>query len=372
MLPDRKSQSPHRVSFLACLVSFVFLTACADSEPTRGPRTDESEDQASDGDGDDAEDQDDSEDDVVDTGKIDGGKTDAGKTDAGKLDAGKDAGKGDAGGAGDGSAPTQIDDLDAGPSSPDAAVVRDAATTNPKDASTSTQDASADARAPVVDAGTVLPPDPGKVAAADVITIGDSWMSNTLQLEGTGGGIYPSLRRASGQAYKNYAQQGVMLLMDSVRYGQAIPKQWDQAVRDNKNIKTVVMTAGGNDIIQDTELQQDCADGGETCKAKLAEIGMALKTLWSRMAAAGVKDIIHVAYAKVAGSGIKDADDNAKSLAELCAAVPSPTRCRIVTTDDLVAGRSGIAVDGIHPTQAANDRIATAIYKLMAAEHIAR
>ncbi|MEY4513627.1 MAG: hypothetical protein RLZZ450_5749 [Pseudomonadota bacterium] len=357
MLPDRKSQSPHRVSFLACLVSFVFLTACADSEPTRGPRTDESEDKASDGDGDDAEDQDDSEDDVVDTGKIDGGKTDAGKTDAGKLDAGKDAGKGDAGGASDGSAPTQIDDLDAGHAGHDA--------TTP-----STKDASADTGAPVVDAGAVLPPDPGKVAARDVVTIGDSWMSNTLQIEGTGGGISPSLQRASGQRYPNKAVQGVMLLKTST-FGAAIPTQWDDATRENKNIKTVVMTAGGNDIIQDSALQDDCAAGGDKCKAKLMEIGAALKTLWGKMAAAGVKDIIHVAYAKSAGAGFKDAEENAKNLAALCAAVPAPTRCRIVGTDALV-GSNGIAIDGIHPTQAANDRIAAALFKLMEAEHIAR
>lgn len=367
MLAVVNSQTSHRISFLACLASLVLLTACSDPEPSPGPGTGQSEDKASDGDDDDSADADDSEDDdVIDTGKIDGGKTDAGKTDAGKLDAGKDAGKSDAGGpSGDGSAPTPIDDLDAGHVGHDATVA---------DATTpSTKDASADTGAPVVDAGAVLPPDPGKVAARDVVTIGDSWMSNTLDLfEGTGGGIAPSLQRASGQRYVNYAQQGVMLLRDTLQYGPAIPKQWDDALRDNKSIKTVVMTAGGNDIIQDGDLQQDCVDGGAKCKAKLEEIGTALKTLWGKMAAAGVKDIIHVAYAKSAGAGFKDAEENAKNLAALCAAVPAPTRCRIVATDDLVGGRSGIAIDGIHPTRAANDRIAAALYKLMEAEHIAR
>lgn len=372
MLAAFKSQSSHKITFLTCLASFVFLTACSDAEPSPGPGTDETEDKASDGDadGDDSEDTGDAEDDeVVDTGKIDAGRADAGKLDAGKTDAGKaDAGKTDAGTPGtgvsdDGSVPTQIDDLDAGRPTPDATVARDATTP-------SAQDASTDARTPVVDAGSVLPPDPGKVAAADVVTIGDSWISNTLQFEGTGGGISPSLRRVSGQRYPNYAVQGVMLLERS-GFGAAIPTQWDEALRDNRNIKTVVMTAGGNDVIQDTAVQNDCAEGGNICKAKLMEIATALKTLWGRMAAAGVKDIIHIAYAKSAGAGFKDAEENAKNLAALCAAVPAPTRCRIVNTDALVGAR-GIAIDGIHPTQAANDRIATAVYELMEAEHIAR
>src|SRR5262245_31116443 len=58
------------------------------------------------------------------------------------------------------------------------------------------------------DAG-MYPPheDLGKGDGRDVVLMGDSYMSNTLQLEGTGGGLAPSLQRASGQPYPNYGVQ---------------------------------------------------------------------------------------------------------------------------------------------------------------------
>jgi hypothetical protein len=102
---------------------------------------------------------------------------------------------------------------------------------------------------PTLDASAPMHADLGKGDGSDVVLIGDSWMSNTLQLEGTGGGISPALIKVSGQRYRNYAVQGVMLLSFST-FGPAIPSQWDAAVRANSKIKTVVMTAGGNDIIQ--------------------------------------------------------------------------------------------------------------------------
>jgi len=368
MLAIRMSKSPHSVLRFVSLASLLLLLACGDDPVTR-PGTGRSDDKASDGNADDdAEDSSDSDDDGTDTGKLDGGKADAGKLDAGKTDAGKtDAGKTDAG-TSDSSTPSEPEDLDAGS---DAAAHDAAAHDAATDAAIGNDASTGGDAATGGDAGATLPPDPGKVPARDVVTLGDSWMSNTLNLiSGTGGGLSPSLRRASGQSYPNYAVQGVMLLQRST-FGAAIPTQWDDAVRDNRSIKTVLMTAGGNDIIQDSGLQADCAAGGAECKAKLAEIGAALKTLWGKMAAAGVKDIIHIAYARSAGEGVADADENDKNLAELCAAVPAPTRCRIFKTDTLV-GSSGISIDGIHPTRAANDRMAEALYKLMEAEHIAR
>jgi lysophospholipase L1-like esterase len=270
----------------------------------------------------------------------------------------------DAGGKLDARVPEPVGSSDAGDAGDTGTTIA------PTDASV-TKDAS------VVDGGAVTPdagnpaerPDPGKGDGKDVVTIGDSWMSNTLQLEGTGGGISPSLRRASGQSYPNYARQGVMLLTTSA-FGPAIPTQWDAALRANKEIKTVVMTAGGNDIIQNAGLQEDCKNGGDTCKAKLEEIGKALQTLWAKMAAAGVQDIVHVLYANSAGDGLKDADANNMGLQKLCDAVPAPTRCHLVGTDDLVM--NSIAIDGIHPTTAANDRMAKAIYQLMEKERMRR
>jgi hypothetical protein len=40
------------------------------------------------------------------------------------------------------------------------------------------------------------------------------------------------------------------MLLSLSTFGPAIPSQWDDAVRENSKIKTVVMTAGESDILQ--------------------------------------------------------------------------------------------------------------------------
>lgn len=228
-------------------------------------------------------------------------------------------------------------------------------------------DAAVDAQVPRMDLG--------KGNGSDVVMIGDSWMSNTLDLLllGTGGGISPALQNVSRQPYRNYAVQGVMLLQYNPGFGPAIPTQWDDAVRANPNIKTVVMTGGGNDIIQGSAaLQESCRQGTQLCNETLTKIGGTLLNLWLKMKDAGVQDIIYVLYAKAANTGrLKDPEKNNEALNMLCATVPSPTRCFTVNTDALV-GNNGLAADGIHPTSAANRRVAQAIHDLMVKEGIRR
>lgn len=219
-------------------------------------------------------------------------------------------------------------------------------------------------RVPTDDAGTgtgttpTRHPDLGKGDGKDVITIGDSWMSNTL---GTGDAISGALRRFTKQPYRNYAVQGVMLLAADL-FGPAIPTQLDSAVRVNKDIKTVVMTGGGNDIIQSPGLQADCKSGGAQCKAKLQAIGAGLMKLWQKMADDHVQDVVYIGYSSDAGgSGSGTANANQNGMADLCAKAPLP--CHLIDSTPLVKGE--LMPDGIHPTQAANDRMAKAIYQLM-------
>ena len=47
-----------------------------------------------------------------------------------------------------------------------------------------------------------------------------------------------------------------------------------------------------------------------------------------------------------------------------------PTRCHLFFTDDLVM--KDLAIDNIHPTSAANDRMAKALVQLMVDQHIRR
>ena len=210
--------------------------------------------------------------------------------------------------------------------------------------------------------------DLGAGDGSDVVLIGDSWMSNTLQVEGTGGGIAPSLIQVSGQPYRNYGVQGVMLLQaDS--FGPAIPSQYETAKQVNPNIKTVVMTGGGNDIIQNAAVQADCQAGGSLCKMTLDQITQALNTLWTEMAGDGVHDIVYIRYS-----------DNVSSVAPSLrgdAGIGTPSICttgmiRCWSVDTNNAVMSDIAADGIHPLLAANQRIAMQVYALMGQEGMRR
>jgi hypothetical protein len=211
--------------------------------------------------------------------------------------------------------------------------------------------------------------DLGKGDGHDVVLLGDSYMSNTLQIEGTGGGIVPSLLQMTGQPYRNYAVQGTMLLMDD-SYGRAIPTQWDDAKGANPDIKTVVMTGGGNDIIQNSSLSQACMTGGDACKQLLIQEKMRFDQVWSAMADAGVQDIIHVGYSTATGT--VDAkllnDPDVTSAPPICTS--GKVRCHDLATTALIMGE--LAADNIHPLQAANDRIASALVDLMAKEGIRR
>jgi hypothetical protein len=209
--------------------------------------------------------------------------------------------------------------------------------------------------------------DLGKGDGRDVVLMGDSWMSNTLALTGTGGGISPSLRRLSGQPYRNYAVQGVMLLSADL-FGPAIPTQWDSAKRAGSDIKTVVMTGGGNDVIQNPGLQADCEMNGEQCKQFRMQIVAALDKLWTQMADDGVEDIIYVRYAASAGSGSMMPPMDPPAPPAICTS--GKVRCHSLDTTALVNGE--LAGDGIHPLASANDRIAQALVDMMAAKGIRR
>jgi hypothetical protein len=195
--------------------------------------------------------------------------------------------------------------------------------------------------------------DLGKGDGTDVINIGDSWMLLSVT------GIELSLVRLSMQPYREYAVPGTELLN-----GQ-IPSQYTQAKAANANIKTVVMTGGGNDVIL-TGMSADCAAGGATCQMTLTKIGAALATLWKQMSADGVMDVIHIEYAAVAGQGLKDPAANERALQLICNAVPLPMHCHLLNTDAYVA-KTDLMADGIHPSGAACDRIAMAVMNLMVA-----
>jgi hypothetical protein len=210
---------------------------------------------------------------------------------------------------------------------------------------------------PMADGGTndaSVPPrmDLGEGDGSDVITIGDSWMD----FFASGGGIEGALAR-KGKDYRNYSLSGTRLLNG------VIPRQYDTAKSRDPSILTVIMTGGGNDILQGAYSCDTTAQCNEFVKALVA----ALDELWTEMSNDGVRDVIYINYASDAGTGPSDARPTERLSPEIC--VTGPIRCHSLQTTDLVMGS---LVDGIHPTRAANDRIAAAVIELMEREGMRR
>jgi hypothetical protein len=210
--------------------------------------------------------------------------------------------------------------------------------------------------------------DLGKGNGRDVVTIGDSWMNYFI----TSGGIEGALDRLAGPLgvkYRHYGVAGVEMLAGNL-LGQPIPTQFDAAVRQNRDIKTVIMTGGGNDVL--ISGPADCRAGGPQCRAKLVRIKDAIVALWEKMAKAGVQDVIYIGYSEGAGNGAAPAEfANAmkNGVGEACLAMTT-IRCHVVESTPIVNRR--LAGDGIHPAPVASDDLAKAIVKLMADQGIRR
>jgi lysophospholipase L1-like esterase len=192
--------------------------------------------------------------------------------------------------------------------------------------------------------------DLGAGDGSDVITIGDSWMSLGVR------GIQQSLVAISGQPYRTYGRGGTRLL------NEAIPGQYVTAKTADPDIQTVVMTGGGNDIIQVPGLREDCAAQGEQCSQVVGQILDRLSALWAEMAADGVQDVIYVQYSNPEGNNVDFALPSGDGVAPRCEDVPEPLRCHRLETLDIVMGD---IPDGIHPSAAGYDRIGQAVYDLM-------
>lgn len=209
---------------------------------------------------------------------------------------------------------------------------------------------------PPSDSGTVTSGghgDLGKGDGSDVITIGDSWM----QIATNGGGIEGALDRA-GTSYRHYSVPGTLLLN-----GQ-IPGQYDQAKAQNPDIKTVIMTGGGNDIM----FSNGCATK-ESCTMAVQMLVDGLNDLWTKMDQDGVKDVIYIAYSKNAGTAPSDTRPDMVPTPMICVLGTNIT-CHNVDTTDLVGPTD--TVDGIHPTLPACDAIAKRVLDMMEMEGVRR
>jgi hypothetical protein len=189
----------------------------------------------------------------------------------------------------------------------------------------------------------------------DVIAIGDSWMSYDATT-----GIQYSLRKVSGQPYRGYGAGGTQLLN-----GQ-IPDQYARAKHDNPNVKTVIMTGGGNDLLR-SGARVDLSSAGPFTRMRIDEISDRLVAIWSEMGRDGVRDIIYIFYSR--GGGIAASVDYAtKKIQPLCQSM-KPVRCHWIDSDETLHMRLR---DSTHPTDEGFDALAKTIFELMGKEGIRR
>jgi hypothetical protein len=199
--------------------------------------------------------------------------------------------------------------------------------------------------------------DLGKGDGKDVILIGDSWMSLGAE------GLQVALKTIN-TGYRAYGVPGTKMLSGL----SPIPTQFDAAVRADKDIKTIVMTGGGNDVILGGIT--DCNRRGPNCTKRLAEIKDSLIKLWERAAAAGVQDVVYVGYSESAGSTPAEFTNATKNgVGAACLAVTS-LNCHVLDSTPIVGRR--LKADGIHPQQAAHRDLAKEVYKLMEERKIRR
>lgn len=195
--------------------------------------------------------------------------------------------------------------------------------------------------------------DQGKGDGSDVITIGDSWM---LLVDGLG--IEVSLERVAMNDYRNYGVPGTRI--------DEIVQQYADAKKESPKIATVVMTAGGNDILQDPAALLDCPALGMTCKKIIEGVWAKVERLWEDMAKDGVKDVVIIEYARpqVDLLQLQPPLDYSTELTQMGCTM-APLRCTLIDASKLFAGHEYIGLDNIHPTEEGYDLLGKATYDAM-------
>jgi hypothetical protein len=228
----------------------------------------------------------------------------------------------------------------------------------------------------------------GQVRPNQVVMLGDSYMDL--------GFLGPTIQKVAGATYRTYYLAGAAL---NYGFGQGnIPYQFtDMAVTANPDIKVVIMTGGGNDILLNNRQCLVVPVQGDTQCHKVVDdaLGKA-RELLSVMATKGVKQIVYLFYPHIdantifTGPNSNDWLDHAyPKAAQLCcgaATAPegaadltchgSPTpgvECTFIDTRPEYVGHNDpknpsmywLDGFGIHPTQPGADLIAGKVWAQM-------
>ncbi|MBN1532146.1 MAG: SGNH/GDSL hydrolase family protein [Spirochaetes bacterium] len=203
----------------------------------------------------------------------------------------------------------------------------------------------------------------------DVIIVGDS----IYDLDGY---IHDNLQAITGYSYKDYSRSG-----DTISY---INDQYQDAIDDNPNVRTIIMDAGGNDILMDVYWSQACQSSTMTvsssCRSYINGVLDDVEDLWDEMDADGVEAIIHTGYYYLkrgyltvllyGGTRLNGAVKYADEQFAIAAGI-SPANLFFIDPRSSFSGHSSYIIsDGIHPSNAGGSVMANLIHDVMVANGI--
>jgi lysophospholipase L1-like esterase len=210
--------------------------------------------------------------------------------------------------------------------------------------------------------------------AQDVLIMGDSYVTGALSpaLQPALGALYPLANQ-----FKNVAAPGVSMANGGISALAMVPTQF------SGKPKLVIMDGGGNDILLcdtakfpgcNTQCNAPGSSSKQTCKDIVAQATAAAGTLFDKMSAAGVKDVVYFFYPHppTNNGGMKEIDDYSEPIARAqCegygAKTSGKTNCYWVSTVKPFADAGGdinpanFVLDGIHPSDAGQKIIAKEI-----------
>ncbi len=211
---------------------------------------------------------------------------------------------------------------------------------------------------------------------SQVVVLGDSYM-NLGDTAAMPHKYVEQKARADGSlgandSYRSYAVPGM-----SMSTGQ-IPAQLPQAIAADPDIKLIIMTGGGNDILIN---HRECLATGSSqnagCRAAVQQALDAGKQMMIAGANAGIPDVVYFFYPHVVPGLLTGTNPNeildypAPLVKDFCdKAVETTggrTRCHFIDMRPPFAGKEAqyIKGDGIHPTAAGAEVIGTAIWNTM-------
>jgi hypothetical protein len=189
-----------------------------------------------------------------------------------------------------------------------------------------------------------------------------------------------ALEELSGQTYRTYYVSGAQMEGGMVR---TIPAQYDQAVNADRNISTVIMNGGGNDVLIGANGSCDATfpNGqlSQACYNIINKVEAVNTALWQDMINDGVKNIVNQGYYYSSDRDLWVVSDvfqnrTKQEFANMAAKNPGVKMVFVEPKDNPYFDKSKVSsytiYDGIHPTDAASAELASMLWDAMVANGI--